>query len=174
VEAVEELQNPRVFVRGTKGSKLSLTTTIVTLDTRSEHKAAALLDSGCEGSCIDIKYVQECGLRTTPLHRPIPVLNADGQPNSDGPITEMITLELRIGSHWERIDFGVTNLGRGEIFLGHDWLKIHNPSIDWRQGIVTFDHCPSYCQPSLNSHATDFDFENEETTESPSDLEDGD
>jgi hypothetical protein len=50
VEAVEELKSPRVFVRGTKGSKLSLTTTIVTLDTQSEHQAAALLDSGCEGS----------------------------------------------------------------------------------------------------------------------------
>jgi hypothetical protein len=42
----------------------------------------------------------------------------------------MVTLELRVGHHVERIDFGVTNLGKGQIFLGHDWLKTHNPSID--------------------------------------------
>ena len=51
----------------------------------------------------------------------------------------MISLELKIGDHTERIDFGVTNLGKGEIFLGHDWLKRHNPSIDWTTGKVTFN-----------------------------------
>jgi len=101
VEAVEDLKKPRVFVRGTRGSKLSLATTIVTLDTRSEHKATTLLDSGCEGSCVDVKYVEKHGLNTISLPRPIPVYNADGQPNSEGPITDIVTLELRIGEHWE-------------------------------------------------------------------------
>jgi hypothetical protein len=57
IEAIEELRKPRVFIRGTKGTKLSFGTTIITLDTRAEHKANTLLDSGCEGSCIDVKYV---------------------------------------------------------------------------------------------------------------------
>ena len=58
VDAVEELKEPRVWIRGTKGSKLSFKANIIALDTRAEHEANALLDSGCEGSCIDIKYVQ--------------------------------------------------------------------------------------------------------------------
>jgi hypothetical protein len=57
IEAIEELKNPRRFVRGTKGMKLELDANIMTLDSRSEHKTRALLDSGCEGSCIDVKYV---------------------------------------------------------------------------------------------------------------------
>jgi RNase H-like domain found in reverse transcriptase/Reverse transcriptase (RNA-dependent DNA polymerase)/Integrase zinc binding domain/Chromo (CHRromatin Organisation MOdifier) domain len=165
VDAIEELKEPRVFIRGTRGSKLSFKANITTLDTRAEHEANALLDSGCEGSCIDIKYVRRLGLNTTKLARPIPVLNADGQPNSDGPITELISLEVRIGSHKERVDFGVTNLGKGEIFLGHDWLNLHNPSIDWREGIVEFNRCPFSCLSHVNSRYTDFDFEDDEDDE---------
>src|SRR5204862_1337345 len=99
--AVMELKKPRVFVRGTRGSKLSLKANIRTLDTQEEHVADVLLDSGCEGSCIDIKYVCEHGLNTTRLPCPIPVYNADGQLNADGPIMEAIVLELRIGDHIE-------------------------------------------------------------------------
>lgn len=32
------------------------------------------------------------------------------------------------------------------IFLGHDWLEKHNPTIDWQKGIVTFNRCPLQCQ----------------------------
>src|SRR5277367_6159508 len=177
VDAIEELKQPRVFKRGTRGSKLSFSANIVTLDTRDEYKADALLDSGCEGSCIDVKYVQRLGLNTTKLPRPIPVFNADGQPNSDGPISEMISLELKIGEHLEKIDFGVTNLGRGEIFLGHDWLKLHNPSIDWRESLIEFNRCPSYCRPHIHLRQTEFEPEDEDedmpwTLDVVQDLED--
>src|SRR6202042_3565152 len=92
VEAVEELKEPYKFVRGTKGTKLSLRANITTLDTQVEHTANALIDSGCEGSCIDVKYVIRNKLNTRKLARSIPVLNADGQPNSEGPISEMVSL----------------------------------------------------------------------------------
>jgi len=157
VQAVKELKEPRIFVRGSRGSKLTMQSTILTLDTREENTAEVLCDSGCEGSCIDIKYVRDHGLSTTPLPRPIPVYNADGQLNVDGPISEMITLQLRIDNHIERIDFGVTNLGKGQIFLGHDWLKRHNPSIDWRKGTVTFNRCPPVCMPGLRPIFSDPD-----------------
>ena len=147
LKALNQLKEPHVFVRGTKGSKLAITANIITLDTKAEHKAHALIDSGCEGSCIDVKYVKRLGLNTTKLPRAIPVYNADGTLNLDGSITDMISLELRIRDHVEHIDFGVTNLGKGEIFLGHDWLKIHNPSINWRDGTIEFNRCPSLCRP---------------------------
>jgi hypothetical protein len=161
-----------------RGTKLSFNANIVTLDNLSEHKANALLDSGCEGSCIDIKYVRRLGLNTTKLPRPIPILNADGQPNLEGRISETISLELKIGEHVERMDFGITNLGRGEIFLGHDWLKLHNPSIDWREGTVDFDRCPSYCRSHIYNRSMDLDIEEDEDATSEEDtdnlLEDGD
>src|SRR5215471_16395288 len=141
IKAVEELKIPRAFVRGTGGTKLNLKTTVVTLDTRQEHTTKALLDSGCEGSCIDTDYVRQRNIRTTPFARPMPVYNADGTRNSAGSIYEYVTLELCIGSHWERIDFGVTNLGSEQIFLGHDWLKRHNPNINWRTNVVSFENC---------------------------------
>jgi hypothetical protein len=46
VEAIEELKNSRHFIRGTKGKKLEFDSSIITLDSQSEYKACALLDSG--------------------------------------------------------------------------------------------------------------------------------
>ena len=126
---------------------MSFKGTVTTLDTLQEISADCLIDSGCQGSFIDIKFVQDHGINTTKLPCPIKVFNADGQENIDGPISEMVTLHVKLGDHMERLDLGVTNLGRGQIFLGHDWLQLHNPLIDWHTGTVTFDHCPSVCQP---------------------------
>ncbi len=58
---------------------------------------------------------------------PIPVYNADGTCNQGGDITEFIELSMTIGEHHERIDLAITNLGKKDIYLGHDWLKHHNP-----------------------------------------------
>ena len=176
VKALQELKEPYVFVRGTRGSKLAVSATVVTLDTRAECQAHALIDSGCEGSCIDHKYVRDHNINTQKLARPIPVINADGQPNSEGPITETVTLELRIGDHWERKVFGVTNLGKGQIFLGHDWLKNHNPSVDWNTGLIEFNRCPFHCFPQTNNRGLDLDFEDDHLPEEPltTFLEDGD
>ena len=60
----------------------------------------------------------------------IPVYNADGTLNKNGSIKEFTTLQITIDNHSERIDLAVTDLGDTDLFLGHDWLKIHNPSID--------------------------------------------
>ncbi|KIJ11492.1 hypothetical protein PAXINDRAFT_41819, partial [Paxillus involutus ATCC 200175] len=70
--------------------------------------------------------------------RPIPVYNADGTLNQGGLITHYATLRMTIGHHSERITFGVTNLGKSELFLGHEWLKHHNPSINWQTSSVKF------------------------------------
>ena len=50
-----------------------------------------------------------------------------------------------IGDHAERIEFGVTNLGTTNIFLGLDWLCHHNPNIDWSNSMLSFDCCPAKC-----------------------------
>jgi len=49
--------------------------------------------------------------------------------------------------HWENIEVAITNTGRHKILLGTDWLKAHNPSIDWSTNRLCFDQCPPQCHP---------------------------
>jgi hypothetical protein len=74
---------------------------------------------------------------------------ADSKPSSEGPITKMVMLHLQVGHHLERIDFAVTDLGTEPNFLGHDWVKEHNPNIDWQTRTLEFDRCPASCAPTL-------------------------
>nr|VWO96109.1 Uncharacterized protein [Ganoderma boninense] len=44
------------------------------------------------------------------------------------------------------LDTGLTDLGKADLFLGHEWIAHHNPSIDWQKKTVEFDRCPPECQ----------------------------
>ncbi len=68
-------------------------------------------------------------------------MNADGTQNAGGSVTEFVELCLTIGEHRERIDLAITDLGKRDIYLGHDWLKHHNPSVNWKTGKVPFSQC---------------------------------
>ena len=39
----------------------------------------------------------------------------------------------------------ISEIGKVDIFLGHDWLKKHNPNIDWKEGKISFKRCPEKC-----------------------------
>ena len=58
------------------------------------------------------------------------VYNADSTLNKNRSIKEFATLQLAINDHYKRINLAVTELGDMDLFLGYNWLKIHNPSID--------------------------------------------
>ena len=75
----------------------------------------------------------------------IPVYNTDSTLNKYRFIKEFTTLQLAINDHYEHIDLAVTELEDMDLFLEHDWLKIHNPSIDWVNAILSFDHCLETC-----------------------------
>ena len=75
----------------------------------------------------------------------IPVYNADSTLNKNGSIKEFAILQLAINDHYECIDLAITELGDTDLFLGYNWLKIHNPSIDWVNAILSFDHCSETC-----------------------------
>ncbi|SJL16483.1 uncharacterized protein ARMOST_20009 [Armillaria ostoyae] len=59
---------------------------------------------------------------------PIAVYNADGTRNQARDITKFVEFRMTIGNHSERIDFAVTDLGSKDLYLGHNWLKRHNPN----------------------------------------------
>jgi hypothetical protein len=68
-------------------------------------------------------------------------------------------MRMVIQDHVERIQLAVANLGKTELFIGHEWLKKHNPSVDWKTSALTFDRCPEECDyvTSLNELEEDHD-----------------
>jgi len=84
-------------------------------------------------------------INVSKLDKPLPVTNADGSPNVIGSITEYVLLHMKIGEHEELWTFFVSDLGDSSVFIGIDWLKYHNPHVDWRQGKILVSDCPSGC-----------------------------
>ena len=73
------------------------------------------------------------------------VHNADGTLNKNGSITDYVFLRLSVGNHMEQLEFAVADLGTHDLFIGHEWLKLHNPNIDWKTLKIRFDQCPKEC-----------------------------
>ena len=129
---LKDLQGPPRFrkasLRKTRNS-LELPTTITTNNgTRIETKS--LIDSGCTRSSIHKDFVTKYGIQTHNLPCPLKVYNADGTHNARGQIKKFAIVYLQIKDHKEQIGLAITDLGPNTIFLGHDWLKMHNPAID--------------------------------------------
>jgi hypothetical protein len=127
VEAINELRTPKHFVRRDKGNKLETRVILTTIDDSQSLETTALLDSGCTGSTINICFVKQHNLPTQQLPRPIPVYNADGTLNANGAITETCKLCMTIQDHIEEVNFAVSDIGNSDVYIGHDWLKQHNP-----------------------------------------------
>ncbi len=92
-------------------------------------------------------------LDTRKVAVPIPVYNADRSRNKVGDITEFMELQMTIGGHSERIDLTVTDLGMKDVYLGHDWLKRHNPVINWKTGTLIFRQCKCAKNPFILPNA---------------------
>ena len=141
-KALRELKGKKKFVKGYKGNQISVPVTIQTEDMVTQFRVTSLIDSGCTKSCIDAGLVERFKIPKKKLRVPMPVYNADGTLNQLGKITEYVEVRMMVGDHSERIQLAVTKLGNPELFLGMDWLKDHNPSVDWTQGKLSFDRCP--------------------------------
>ena len=113
-----------------------------------EIDAAAILDSGAEGICWNTSFIRKYGLPTYDLELPMYPRNVNGILNKQGAICHATILRMGIGTrHWENIEVAITNTGQHKILLGTDWLKAHNPSIDWSTNRMRFNHCPPQCHP---------------------------
>ena len=136
--ALRELQEKLRFVQRKRSENSFEIEGTITKMNGEKFSVTALLDSGCTGTVIDKKFAKEKDLLIHKLPIPIPVYNADGTFNEGGLISEFALLELQIGGHKEQIAMALSNLSTHNIFLGHDWLKKHNPKIDWRTQEITF------------------------------------
>ena len=100
--------------------------------------AAALLDSGAEGIIVNEKFAKKNNFTLRLLPRSIPVRNVDGSTNASGAVQFATVQQVRIHSqddptiyHEELAEFFVADIGDHDVILGTDWLREHNPDIDW-------------------------------------------
>ena len=84
-------------------------------------------------------------LPTRKLARPIPIYNADGTLNKGGTIKEYAEIQMIIQDHVEIIQFTISDLGEADVFIGYEWLKKHNPDVDWGASTLFFTRCPDEC-----------------------------
>ena len=98
----------------------------------------AMIDSGASTSFLNWRFVKRNNVTTQKLNTPIPLRNADDSENAMGAITHTAQLQLIIGQHHEMINFVITDIGTDEVIMGIDWLRYHNPDINWREGQIHF------------------------------------
>jgi hypothetical protein len=60
-------------------------------------------------------------------------------------IIKIADLILCYDSHSKCTQFAVTRLGKQNMILGYNWLRNHNPKIDWKTKDVKMSHCPKHC-----------------------------
>src|ERR1700730_11971394 len=65
----------------------------------------------------------------------------DGTINAGGSFQHSTNMRLFIGGHVENMQFILGKIHGHEIILGHDWLMLHNPKIDWNDKHMSLTQC---------------------------------
>ncbi|KIK72112.1 hypothetical protein PAXRUDRAFT_22386 [Paxillus rubicundulus Ve08.2h10] len=160
-EALRELKKPRRWICRIDQNSIMVPTVIQTLDDRRTFDVDGLLDCGATGGYIDEGFARAKGLNLERLPRAIPVYNADGTFNEGGPIRYVVHLRIQIRDHVENYPFAVANTGKSQLIIGYDWLRKHNPMVDWQTGLIVFNRCPPVCHRNV-PHFKDPDERKEE------------
>jgi len=119
---------------------------IGTTDISKLHSVKALLDSRTTGSFINRDFVRSKGINTWTLSCNILVFSVDGSPNKAGQISKVVDVLIRYKTHSERMLLAVSRLGKQSLILGYNWLKDHNPKVDWEKREVEMTRCPLWCE----------------------------
>jgi len=144
-----EKKLPKLFLISAldmRGTSLLLPVEIGTTNMSELHSVKAVLDCGATGSLINRDFVRSKGMNTWTLSHNIPVFNVNGSHNKAGQISEVMDVVLCYKTHSERMLLAVSGLGKQSLILGYDWLKDHNPRIDWEKGEVEMTCCPLQCE----------------------------
>ena len=52
---------------------------------------------------------------------------------------------MEMGTKYQDIEVAITNIGNHDLLLGTDWLKAHNPSINWMRNKLLLNQCSTSC-----------------------------
>src|SRR5579863_10107146 len=59
-----------------------------------------------------------------------------------------------VDKHREITELSITNTGNNDLILGTDWLRAHNPTIDWKGNSLVLNRCPSTCGSATSKQIT--------------------
>ena len=127
--------------------------TVQVSDGATSAKAEAMLDSGASSVFVNEGFATRHGLKLRPLERPIHLRNADNSPNAIGCIRHDVLLTVDIDGHVEQLAAAVANIGDDDLIIGIDWLRHHNPEIDWTHDKVRLSRCPTNCDNEVRKAA---------------------
>ena len=72
----------------------------------------------------------------------MPIFTIDNQPLSSGLLTHDVITQINIHDHKEVTTLGICSMPY-PVLLGLDWLRQHNPAVDWAQGQLSLSCCGS-------------------------------
>jgi predicted aspartyl protease len=124
---------------------LAVEVEIESTDTAVRRCTQALIDCGATGCFIDIEWAKLNNVPTHPLTKPIPVYNVDGTASDASAITDIADVVLRYKNHSEHTQLVVTRMGKQSLILGYNWLRNHNPEINWQTKDIKMSQCPVQC-----------------------------
>src|SRR5712664_2366703 len=110
---------------------LNIQVKLTSLTLLTSVSTSMLLDSRATGMFINQSFMQKHQLETTPLPQPVLMRNINGSPNENGSVMEEVHITLHFGHHSKRAHLAVANLRQQTVIIGHSWLTLHNPEVDW-------------------------------------------
>lgn len=113
----------------------------------------ALIYFGAEDNFLDRDLAIQSGFSLGPLESPVNANALDGRLLACVPEqTASLTLVIS-GNHSKRIHLKIISAPETPVVLGHPWLKLHNPQINWSIGKILgwSPHCHSACLRSALS-----------------------
>ena len=77
------------------------------IDTQEGITVEALLDSGAMGLVMSLEFARKQSFKLKKLERPMQVRNVDGSFNKEGPIENMVEVNIYYQEHRERTEINV-------------------------------------------------------------------
>lgn len=119
-----------------------------------QKEAVAMVDSDATNTFISRRFIGENCVNTRKLKHPILLFNIDGTEKKDGSITELALLQMKVKDHMGKVAFSVNNIGPKDLIIGLDWLRKHNPDINWETGLLQLSRCTDHCKAATKTILT--------------------
>ena len=103
------------------------------------------MDSGATGLVMSSEFAKKQEFKLKKLEKPINMRNVDRSFNKEGPIENMVKVNIYYQGHRERIEIDMISGQKWTVILGMPWLARHNSEIDWRTGEVKMTRCLEEC-----------------------------
>lgn len=112
---------------------------VTVLKANQRFTLSAVIDSESSGNFIDMQVAERLGIAIHLLKQPQQIYAINGAPIGTGTTThrtETIILQTS-WLHKEEITLLITDSPKHDIILGLPWLKLHDPTISWKERTMT-------------------------------------